>query len=480
MKSNFKTNPMRNIISLFLGALLVLACKPESGKGTTYTLLQGATVFDGNGLTIPNGKILISEGRIIAIGGEELKIPEQTELIDLSGKFITPGLVDAHVHFSQTGFFDGRPDALDIRDTLSFDTVQAVQRRDPDRYFETYLRSGVTAVYDVGGFDWTIDLQKSAEGNLNAPHIAASGPLLTPFPQERLDLFNVLPARQMLALNSSDFGKAYVKRNTELGSTGIKIWSINLKDSIFMQSFKAVAEEVPRLGNQLIVHATDLDQAKEALQLGAKVLVHSVDDQVLDEEFLRLAKESGVIYCPTLVVVPGYSVAYRSLKGDFPINDPYQTLDPETRNLLKSSKTFFKYYPNPEKYDENLQVVKDRDDKLRQIMYTNLKLVYEAGITIALSTDAGNPGTLHGLSVYDELEAMQRSGIPAADIIPMATRNGASAMRRTEDFGTLQAGKMADLIVMEKDPSADVANFRTITHVMRGGLLRPVKTPFFK
>lgn len=480
MKSNLKTNHMRRIITLFLSALLVLACKPEARTKISYTLLQGATVFDGNGLTIPNGKILISEGRIIAIGGEELELPDQTEILDLTGKFITPGLVDAHVHFSQTGFFDGRPDALDIRDTLPFDSVQARQKRDPNRYFETYLRSGVTAVYDVGGFEWTIDLQKTAEDNLNAPHVAAAGPLLTPYIQERLDIFNVPPARQMLALNSSDFGKEYVKRNTESGSTGIKIWSINLKDSIFMQSLRAVAAEVPLLGNQLIVHATDLDQAKEAIRLGAKVLVHSVDDQVVDDEFLRLAKESGVIYCPTLVVIPGYSVAYHSLKGDFPVNDPYQTLDPETRNLLRSSKTFLKYYPNAEKFDENLQVVKDQDDKLRQIMYTNLKLVYEAGITIALSTDAGNPGTLHGLSVYDELEAMQRSGIPAAEIIPMATRNGAAAMRRSEDFGTLQAGKMADLIVLEKDPSADVSNFRSISHVMRGGLLRQVKIPFAK
>ena len=124
--------------------------------------------------------------------------------------------------------------------------------------------------------------------------------------------------------------------------------------------------------------------------------------------------------------------------------------------------------------------VQEQDDKIKQIMYANLKLVFEAGITIALSTDAGNPGTLHGLSVYDELEAMQRSGIPASQIIPMATRNGASAMRRANDFGTLQAGKMADLIVLEKDPSADVSNFRSITHVMRGGLLRPVKIPFAK
>jgi len=106
--------------------------------------------------------------------------------------------------------------------------------------------------------------------------------------------------------------------------------------------------------------------------------------------------------------------------------------------------------------------------------------VYEAGIPIAVSTDAGNPGTLHGISIYDELEAMQQAGIPPADLIVMATKNGARTMDREGDFGTLEKGKMADLIVLERDPGSDISNMRSITHVMRGGLLRPVDQPFEK
>jgi imidazolonepropionase-like amidohydrolase len=463
---------------ILFGVSLLLGCKPDSES--SVTVLRGATTFDGNGMTIPNSTIVIQGGRIVAVGGPETEIPKHAEIIDLSGKFITPGLVDAHVHFSQTGFFDGRPDALDIRDTLRFDSLQARQKRNPERYFETYLRSGVTAVYDVGGFEWTIDLQKTVEENLNAPHVAAAGPLLTPFPQDRLDIFNVLPSRQMLALTSPEFGKEYVRSNTRQGSTGIKIWSINLRDSTFMQSLRAVSSEVQQQGNQLIVHATDLDQAKEAIRLGARVLVHSVDDQVVDEEFLQLARDSGVIYCPTLVVVPGYLVAYKSLKEGFSLNDPNNVVDPYTRDLLLASKSFFNYFPEPEKFEEMVITVGKNDEAMTKTMYTNLRRVHDAGIMIALSTDAGNPGTLHGLSIYDELEAMQQAGIPASEIIPMATKNGAAAMRRAEDFGTLEAGKLADLIILEKDPSVDVANFRSITHVMRGGLLRPVNVPFEK
>jgi imidazolonepropionase-like amidohydrolase len=72
------------------------------------------------------------------------------------------------------------------------------------------------------------------------------------------------------------------------------------------------------------------------------------------------------------------------------------------------------------------------DEAMTKTMYTNLRRVHDAGIKIALSTDAGNPGTLHGLSIYDELEAMQQAGIPASEIIPMATKNGAAAMRRAK------------------------------------------------
>ncbi|TNF44170.1 MAG: amidohydrolase, partial [Cytophagales bacterium] len=394
-------------IIIFLGLVVLASCNPKTQESSGYLLLQGATAFDGNGNSITKSKILIRDGKIEAIGGKDLVVPKDVETLDLTGKFITPGLVDAHVHFSQTGFFDGRPDALDIRDTLRYDSLQARQRKSPNRYFETYLRSGVTAVYDVGGFDWIVDLSKTAETDLKAPHVAAAGPLLTPFPQDRLEIFNVLPDRQMLALISPEFGKEYVQKSTQMGSTGIKIWSLNLQDSVFMQSLRAVAEEVRSSGNQLIVHATSLDQAKEGLRLGAKVLVHSVDDQLIDEEFIQLAKESGAIYCPTLVVVPGYSVAFQSLTGGFPIHDPNGALDPETQSLLEASPSFFKYYPNPENYEEELQKSIETDQKLKSMMYANLKLVHEAGIPIALSTDAGNPGTLHGLSIYDELEAMQ-------------------------------------------------------------------------
>ena len=468
----------RNTILIISVIILLAGCNSKNQKNPEFTVLKGATMFDGNGETVDNSVIIIKEGIIQSIGSHDIDIPGNAEVIDLSGKFITPGLVDAHVHFGQTGFFNARPDVVDIRDSIDYVQLQSYLQNNPDRYFEAYLRSGVTAVYDVGGYVWSLKLQGVAENNWNAPHVAAAGPLLTPVSDENLAPLNTPGQKQLINLSSPEFGRATVRQNTSLGSTGIKIWQINLTDPAFMESLNAVAAEVASQGNKLIVHATALDQAKEALRLGAKVLVHSVDDQPIDEEFIRLAKEAKVIYCPTLIVSRGYYNAYKALKSDFALNDPNNAVDPETKNLLLSAHKFFKYFPNPEGYEELLKRYEQYLNGIEKTMNDNLKRLHEAGIQIAVSTDAGNPGTLHGIAIYDEMEAMQKAGISAMDIIVMATKNGAIAMERFDDFGTLEKGKMADLIILDDDPSKEITNMRSISHVMRAGLLRPVNEPF--
>ena len=109
------------------------------------------------------------------------------------------------------------------------------------------------------------------------------------------------------------------------------------------------------------------------------------------------------------------------------------------------------------------------------VMAENLRRVHESGAVVATATDAGNPMTLHGPSMYGEMERMQAAGLSAMDIIVMSTRNGAYAMDRLDDFGTLEAGKIADLVILTEDPVADVAAFRSLTHVMRMGVMHDQK-----
>lgn len=449
-------------------------------ESSEYKALTGAMLFDGTGKSIENSVVIIKDGKIKEIGGRDLQIPKNADIIDLSGKYITPGLIDSHIHFAQTGFFDGRPDVVDLRDSINFDQLQADLKRNPESYYEAYLRSGVTAVYDVGGFPWSIERQVTAEKNLSAPHVAASGPLFSAYSEERLSSFNTQEDKQMIHLSDPQFGRETVRKHTRLGSTGIKIWGVQLSDTAFMSSLKAVANETTIQGNKLIVHATNLDEATEALRLGAKILVHSVDNTEVDDTFLNLAKANDIIYLPTLTVMRGYLNAFRSLKKERTVSDPNNVMDFRAKKLLQSSTDFFSFFPAQVNLEQQMIGFEQMVLKAEAMMAINLKKIHDAGITIAVATDAGNPGTFHGLSIYDEMEAMQKAGIPASDIMIMATRNGSMAMDRLEDFGSLEKGKMADLIVLDNDPSIDISNMRSISHVMRGGELRSVNKKFDK
>ena len=131
-------------------------------------------------------------------------------------------------------------------------------------------------------------------------------------------------------------------------------------------------------------------------------------------------------------------------------------------------------HPSVRAFEQDLKAYRDRLDAAYVRKVENLRRVHRAGITIALGTDAGNPGTLHGPSIYAELAAIQAAGIEPAELLVMATRNGARAMGR-EDIGTIAAGNIADLIIVSESPLQDVKNLRHITHVMRAGRLHPIE-----
>ena len=459
---------------LLIGLLLIaFSC---TKKDQSYTVIKGATLYDGTGAdAMENSVIIVRNNEIDCVGNaEDCSIPLGSKVIDAAGKYITPGLVDAHMHFFQTGFFDSRPDAMDLNGTYPFPEVAAYQQQNPQRYYETYLCSGITAVYDVGGMSWSVGLQESAENDPMAPHVAAAGPLLTPVPGAPFDL----PSdRVLVQLDSEETGKKMVQYMSALGSTGIKFWGISADDPEYMSYVEAAAEEIRKKGNQMIAHATTLEQAKAALRNGARLLVHSVSNTEIDEEFIELARENETFYNPTLIVSAGYMLAYRAAADIQPmqINDPNGCVDQKTMELTQTASQFKDHSRLTDEFKERLRNFDPQTQMTTDLMLANLKKLYDAGISIVVGTDAGNPGTLHGISIFDEMEMMQEAGIPAEDLIVMATKNGAESMRRLNDFGTIERGKLGNLIMMNEDPAEDISNMRSLTHVMIKGNLNEVK-----
>jgi imidazolonepropionase-like amidohydrolase len=432
----------------------------------------GATLIDGTGAPpVRDAVVLVRSGKIDCAGTRAAcPVPEGVPVTDLTGAFLAPGLVDAHVHFAQTGWADGRPDAFDVRAAYPYDEVQKGLRSHPERFYRSYLCSGVTAVFDVGGYPWSLDLPARAETDLLAPHVTASGPLLA-----TIDFWLNLPGeRQFLFLKDEESARSGVSYLASRGAQAVKVWYIVTKERPVEASVPAVlaaGAEAKKRGLPLIVHATGLAEAKVALRAGAKLLVHGVVDQLVDDEFLALLKSSGAIYCPTITVADGYVNLARAAAAGKPLaaDDPNGCVDPAMRALLSQTGKI--------NLDAIAEKVKSREVWLsehKKIMAANLKRVRDASLPIAMGTDAGNPGTLHGPSVHAEMETMQAAGLTPMEVLVSATRVAARALGREKEIGTVEKGKLADLVVLGADPSSDASNFRKVKGVVRGGLYRTI------
>ncbi len=434
--------------------------------------LVGATLIDGTGApAIPDAVVILRDGKIDCAGSRaSCPLPEEIDRLDLSGQWITPGLIDAHVHFSQTGWADARPDALDVRDRHPYSDTIADLASHPERFFRTQLCSGVTAVFDVGGFAWSLGIPAKAEDDSLAPRVVSAGPLLTTIDH----WLNVPGERQMIYLKDAEAAREGVRYLAARGSHAVKVWFIVDESRPFAELaavVRAAADEAAARKLPLIVHATGLQEAKESLRDGATVLVHSVTDLPVDDEFLRLAKEKNVIYVPTLTVGSGYQRMFEAaLAGKAPeIDDPNGCIDPVTRaRIAETAKVA------PGRTAEQIATRGRRNADREQIGAENLKKVAAAGITIAMGTDAGNPLTLHGPSIYAEMEAMEAAGMTPAEVLISATRGGAKALGRSTEIGTIEKGKLADLLIVGADPTAATRNLRQVRYVVRGGVVRPI------
>jgi imidazolonepropionase-like amidohydrolase len=433
--------------------------------------LAGATLIDGRGgAPVAKANVILRDGKIDCAGpASQCPLPEGIDVTDVSGMWVTPGLIDSHVHFSQTGWADGRPDALDVRAAHPYDQTEADLKAHPERFGRSYLCSGVTSVFDVGGYPWTLRLHDRFEDDTRVPHVVAAGPLLS-----TLDHWlNLAAERQFIVLKDADSARNGVRYLAAQGSKAVKVWYIVRPDLPVDASAPAVTaagEEARKNKLPLIVHATGLAEAKAALRAGANVLVHSVEDVAVDQEFIDLAKRNGTIVIPTLTVFDGYMRMFHGVidRKAPAVDDPNGCVDRATLAKVAETATV-----DPSLYPaDRLAGRQQRAERFTRVTRANLKTLVNAGIPIATGTDAGNPLTLHGPAIYAEMEAMQASGMTPVQVIVASTATASRAMGLDKQLGTIEKGKDADLVVVGGDPSLDVANFRKIRYVVRSGVVR--------
>ena len=408
--------------------------------------------------------VVITGNRIQRIGPRRsTPVPPGARRIDAKGKWVVPGLVDGHVHFFQSGNLYTRPDVADFNAVVPYlDEVARNKARLPAT-FKVWLASGVTSVVDIGGPYWNFEMRDAARKRTAAPRVAVAGPLVSMIDDPPLGLSDP----PIVKVTTADEARALVQRELAYKPDYIKVWFIHQPgDDLAAQEaiVKAAGDAAHAAGVPLAVHATELVVAKASLRAGADYLVHSVEDEPVDDEFLALAKRNHALYCPTLFVRLGYRYAlsntWRPTAAERRLADPQILAAMGDLARIPAEK-------RPERVAKAMANPAAPEPSAAEL--ANLRKVWEAGIPVVMGTDAGNIGTLHGPSVFREMQLMVEAGLTPLQVLRSATVNGAKAMRMERDIGTLAPGKLADLVILDADPLADVHSLSHIHRVIKDG-----------
>lgn len=454
---------MKNI---FLVLLLMLSFGYIQSQ---TTLIKNVTLVDvKTGKAMPGYSVVINNGIIEQAGpAKKIKASAGTTEIDGTAKFLMPGMADAHIHFFQSGGLYTRPDAVDLRKKFPYEKEIAFGKNNASDYLNRYLRLGITTVVDVGGPFANFYVRDSVSAHKPAPNVLVTGPLFSMVDRPELG-----PDKPIIKISNKEQADSLLQKMLPYKPDFIKIWYIAgnyLPAEKNFELVKYIAEQTHKNGLKLAVHSTELKTAQFAVEAGADILVHSIDDAVIPDDFIKTLKQKNVTYIPTLIVGANY---YKVFSGQL-ANHPqdlkwanafaYGTLtDTEAMPETEMLPVFKMLRKNgiPASVGES-----------DSISYINLTKLANAGVNIAAGTDAGNIGTQHASSYLQELEAMQKAGLSNAAILKAATINTAIGFGKEKLWGSIEKGKQADMILLSKNPLEALQHLNQIEMVFKSGML---------
>jgi imidazolonepropionase-like amidohydrolase len=420
---------------------------------------------------LPGQTVVVLDSFIRYAGrGRAYKLPDGTQVLDGTGKYLVPGFVDAHVHFFQSGGLYTRPDVIDLRSYRPYAAEIRWTQEHMEGLLRRYLAAGITSVADVGATLNLLRLRDSMAALPFTPAVYMTGPLLTTWlPPEYKDLGKDAPFAEM---KTEEDARRLVREQLPARPDFIKIWYIVLEQNTeegarkLQPLVRAAIEEARRHGLRTAVHATEQVTARLAVEAGADFLVHGIDNEPVNDAFLHMLKERNVVVSPTLTVGGNYRKAlggnYRFTPEDLKHAHPVPLGSVRDLEHLPDTMLATRY----QQMIRERSAAFDREDSLLRL---NLQRMRRAGVRIAVGTDAGNIGTQHVGSYPQELRALKEAGFTPAELLEAATLNGARALGREKEWGTVAEGKRGNLVLLDGNPLEDLAQWNRIHRVIRNG-----------
>ena len=418
-----------------LGAVL-LAMGATSAQSAPTTIHAGRLIdVPGRAVRGPS-TIIVDNGRIVSVTAGLARIEPGTAFIDLSAKTVLPGLIDSHVHLSSDR--GGEAQLLaEVRD----DT--------PLHAFETQmngmktLRAGFTTVRNLGDdHGMTLALREAvSRGWVTGPRIvdaaqsiSTTGGHMDGRGSLNDDLVEKWQPNPENLCDSVESCRRVVRRQIDRGADVIKFATTGgvnsgtgLATRMFADEAKALVDTAHAYGRKVAVHAHGADGIKLAVRSGADSIEHGT---VMDDEIIKLMKDHGTYYVPTLSTVNGY-----------------------LERLAKDPNAY-------------TGAVKQQIEWRIGITGQSLRKAYPAGVKIAFGTDAGV--SKHGRNA-DEFELLVKNGMTPVEALKAATVNAADLLGLAKEIGTIEPGKSADIIAVTGDPLSDVTVLKRMDFVMVRG-----------
>jgi imidazolonepropionase-like amidohydrolase len=443
--------------ALFIAIGAALGALPAAAAPPSSILIADAVVIDGSGAPArPATDILIRGGLIVAIG-PHLARPPGARILEARGKYVVPGLIDAHVHLE-----------FPMLASLAPDEERQIVEESP----RAFLYNGVTTVLDAGALLPFIlkEADDQRRGRIQGPRIFTLG---TPFTPE-----GGWGSRHGFGVKDAAAARARARAELALGVSGLKLMvrdaSPDESGAFEMppEMLEAILAEARAAKARIYVHALSLSEFREAVGFSAFALMHGLGDPLPpgDPLFQTLA-ERGVPVVPTISLFQSF-LAPAPWAGQG-LEDPILRASVPTFVLERmKSPAFMEAEKRAIRKGAGFDPFSWAQERV-PVFCRNIAAMHAAGVKIGVGTDAGGQTgyNYEGYNTPWEISSLVRCGLSPLEALTAATGTNAEILGVEDRLGVLQPGKIADLLVLAKDPLADIDNLRAIDFVMQGGVL---------